>query len=89
MRRLLKTGAVSVVLLTLSQVVPVSLSAGIFCNHGLFGCRACNPCRSCRVNPCRCQTPLPPQPQSQQNKPVLLARDLLGVRGRGRGRGRG
>ena len=81
MRRLLQTGAVSVVLLTLSQVVPVSLSAGVFCNHGLFGCRTCNPCRSCQVNPCRCQTPLPPQPQftmqpQLQTTPVVTYKDV-------------
>jgi hypothetical protein len=64
MRRVLQAGLVSAVLLTLSQVIPVSLSAGVFCNHGLFGCKACNPCRSCRVNPCRCQAarPIPAQP---------------------------
>lgn len=81
MRRLLQTGAVSVVLLVLSQVVPVSLSAGVFCNHGLFGCRTCNPCRSCQVNPCRCQTRLPPQPQftmqpQVQTTPVVTYKDV-------------
>jgi len=81
MRRLLQTGAVSAVLLALSQVVPVSLSAGVFCNHGLFGCRACNnPCRSCKVNPCRCQA-LPPQPQftmqpQVQTTPVVTYKDV-------------
>jgi hypothetical protein len=82
MRRLLQTGAVSAVLLALSQVVPVSLSAGVFCNHGLFGCRACNnPCRGCQVNPCRCQTQLPPQPQftmqpQVQTTPVVTYKDV-------------
>jgi len=81
MRRLLQTGAVSAVLLALSQVVPVSLSAGVFCNHGLFGCRACNPCRSCQVNPCRCRTPLPAQPQftmqpQVQTTPVVTYKDV-------------
>jgi hypothetical protein len=81
MRRLLQTGAVSAVLLALSQVVPVSLSAGVFCNHGLFGCRTCNPCRSCHVNPCRCQTALPPQPQftmqpQVQTTPVVTYKDV-------------
>lgn len=80
MRRLLQTGAVSAVLLALSQVVPVSLSAGVFCNHGLFGCRACNPCRSCQVNPCHCQA-LPPQPQftmqpQVQATPVVTYKDV-------------
>lgn len=80
MRRLLLTGAVSAVLLTLSQVVPVSLSAGVFCNHGLFGCRTCNPCRTCHVNPCRCQA-LPPQPQftmqpQVQTTPVVTYKDV-------------
>ena len=80
MRRLLQTGAVSAVLLTLSQVVPVSLSAGVFCNHGLFGCRTCNPCRTCHVNPCRCQA-LPPQPQftmqpQVQTTPVVTYKDV-------------
>lgn len=80
MRRLLQTGAVSAILLILSQVVPVSLSAGIFCNHGLFGCRACNPCQTCHVNPCRCQA-LPPQPQftmqpQVQTTPVVTYRDV-------------
>jgi len=80
MRRLLQTGAVSAVLLALSQVVPVSLSAGVFCNHGLFGCRACNQCHSCHVNPGRCQA-LPPQPQftmqpQVQTTPVLTYKDV-------------
>jgi hypothetical protein len=81
MRCLLQTGAVSAVLLALSQVVPVPLSAGVFCNHGLFGCRTCNPCRSCQVNPCRCQTRLPPQPQftmqpQVQTTPVVTYKDV-------------
>lgn len=80
MRRLLQTGAVSAVLLALSQVVPVSLSAGVFCNHGLFGCRTCNPCRTCHVNPCRCQA-LPPQLQftmqpQVQTTPVVTYKDV-------------
>jgi hypothetical protein len=80
MRRLLLTGAVSAVLLALSQVVPVSLSAGVFCNHGLFGCRSCNPCRTCHVNPCRCRA-LPPQPQftmqpQVQTTPVVTYKDV-------------
>ena len=80
MRRLLQTGAVSAVLLALSQVVPVSLSAGVFCNHGLFGCRTCNPCQTCHVNPCRCQA-LPPQPQftmqpQVQTTPVVTYKDV-------------
>ena len=80
MRRLLQTGAVSAVLLALSQVVPVSLSAGVFCNHGLFGCRTCNPCRTCHVNPCRCQAlPLQPQFTMQpqiQTTPVVTYKDV-------------
>ena len=83
MRRVLQAGLVSAVLLTLSQVIPVSLSAGVFCNHGLFGCKACNPCRSCRVNPCRCQAarPIPAQPQftmqpQVQTTPVVTYRDV-------------
>lgn len=83
MRRVLQTGLVSAVLLTLSQVIPVSLSAGVFCNHGLFGCRTCNPCRSCHVNPCRCQAAqqLPAQPQftmqpQVQTTPVVTYRDV-------------
>lgn len=80
MRRLLQTGAVSTVLLVLSQVVPVSLSAGIFCSHGLFGCNFCNPCQTCYVNPCRCRA-LPPQTQftlqpQVQSTPVVTYRDV-------------
>jgi hypothetical protein len=83
MRRVLQAGLVSAVLLTLSQVIPVSLSAGVFCNHGLFGCRACNPCRTCHINPCRCQAarPIPAQPQftmqpQVQTTPVVTYRDV-------------
>ena len=80
MRCFLLTGAMLAVLLTLSQVVSVSLSAGIFCNHGLFGCRTCNPCRTCHVNPCRCQA-LPPQPQftmqpQVRTTPVVTYKDV-------------
>ncbi len=66
MRRLLQSGAVSAVLLALSQVVPVSLSAGVFCNHGLLGCRR---------NPCRCQA-MPSQPQFTM-QPQLQATPVL------------
>ena len=83
MRSVLKTGLLSAVALALSQTLPVSLSAGIFCNHGLFGCRTCNPCQTCHVNPCRCQAavPLPIQPQftmtpQVQTTPVVTYRDV-------------
>lgn len=83
MRRVLQTGFVLATLLASLQVLPVSLSAGIFCNHGLFGCRACNPCRTCHVNPCRCQAarPLPQQTQftmtpQVQTTPVITYRDV-------------
>ncbi|NQV24429.1 MAG: hypothetical protein HQ518_08680 [Rhodopirellula sp.] len=81
MRRLLQTGAALAVLVAVSQILPVSLSAGIFCNHGLFGCRTCNPCRTCHVNPCRCQTALPAQPQftmqpQVQTTPVVTYKDV-------------
>ena len=81
MRRVLQTGVVTAVLLAVSQVLPVSLSAGVFCGHGLFGCRTCNPCQTCHINPCQCQTPLPPQPQFTmqpqiQTTPVVTYKDV-------------
>ena len=72
MRRLLQTGAVSAVLLALSQVVPVSLSAGVFCNHGLFGCRGRNSCR-CQALPRQPQFTMQPQVQAT---PVLTYKDV-------------
>jgi hypothetical protein len=82
MRRVLQTGVATALLLILSQVVPVSLSAGVFCGHGLFGRRTCNPCQTCHINPCRCQAaPLPPQPQftmqpQVQTTPVVTYQDV-------------
>lgn len=82
MRRGLQAGLMLAALLAAFQALPVSLSAGIFCNHGLFGCRTCNPCRKCHVKPCRCQAvPLPPQPQftmtpQVQTTPVVTYRDV-------------
>jgi len=72
MRRLLQTGAVSAVLLALSQVVPVSLSAGVFCNHGLFGCRGRNSCR-CQALPRQPQFTMQPQVQAT---PVLTYKEV-------------
>lgn len=69
---------VATLLLPLSQVMPVSLSAGIFCNHGVNPCATCNPCRTCYVNPCRCQAPAPQvtmRPQVQTT-PVVTYRDV-------------
>lgn len=81
MRRVLKTVLASAVVLSLTLGGPVSVSAGIFCNHGLFGCRACNSCRSCQVNPCRCQTTraIPVQTQftpQVQTTPVVTYCDV-------------
>ena len=72
MRRLLQSGAVSAVLLALSQVVPVSLSAGVFCNHGLFGCRGRNSCR-CQALPRQPQFTMQPQVQAT---PVLTYKEV-------------
>ena len=73
MRRILQTVLASVVLVPLTQVLPVSLSAGIFCNHGFNPCGICHPCQTCHVNPCRCQAAVVPQVQAT---PVVSYRDV-------------
>jgi hypothetical protein len=51
---------------------PVSLSAGLFCNHGVNPCNVCSqPCGTCHARPCHCAAPQPVVHQQIIQRPVV------------------